>query len=124
MNAEIPSFVLPITQFLKERLPKDFKGSIEIHHSMEGFSTINISGVHICVASLIDGTYMNAEIPYWVSPIVQSLKERLPKDFVGSIEINCFLGGISNVNIRQSYKPSQTQKELSHGEKRERRAVY
>lgn len=40
----------------------------------------------------------------------------IPKDFVGQIEVNCFLGGITNVNVRQSFKPPQ--KESRDGEER------
>lgn len=48
---------------------------------------------------------MNATVPAWLSPILDLLRRQLPNDFVGQIEVNCFLGGISNVNVRQSYKP-------------------
>lgn len=59
---------------------------------------------------------MNAQLPAWLLPILQVVRERLPQDFVGQIEVNCFLGGITNVNVRQSYKPPQ--KEKGHGEER------
>lgn len=50
---------------------------------------------------------MNAPLPVWFVPILELIQQRIPQDFVGQIEVNCFLGGISNVNIRQSYKPPQ-----------------
>ena len=59
---------------------------------------------------------MNATPPSWLVPILQVVRERIPKDFVGQIEVNCFLGGITNVNVRQSYKPPQ--KEKRDGEER------
>lgn len=40
----------------------------------------------------------------WVTALIQSVKAVLPRDFVGQIEINVFKGGISNVNVKQSYK--------------------
>lgn len=50
---------------------------------------------------------MNAQLPAWLLPIIDTLQQRLPPDFVGQIEVNCFLGSISNVNVRQSYKSPQ-----------------
>jgi hypothetical protein len=32
----------------------------------------------------------------------------LPRDFCGQVEINVFMGGLTNVNIRQSYKLAET----------------
>ncbi len=43
-------------------------------------------------------------IPDWVSKIMQAAKPVLPKDFVGKVEVNVFKGGITNVNVHQSYK--------------------
>ena len=44
------------------------------------------------------------------SPFIQSLFKVLlpliPVTFTGQIEINCFKGGISNINLKQSYKES------------------
>ena len=40
----------------------------------------------------------------WVHRIMQVVKPELPKDFVGQVEVNCFKGGITNVNVRQSFK--------------------
>lgn len=42
--------------------------------------------------------------PEWLDAIVKAIAGMMPKDFVGSIEINVFKGGISNVNVKQSYK--------------------
>ena len=46
----------------------------------------------------------NANMPSWVMEIFTMLQGRIPKDFVGQIEINVFKGGISNVNVKQSFK--------------------
>lgn len=42
--------------------------------------------------------------PTWLQPILDAVRDKIPKDFVGQIEINCFKGGISNLNLKQSYK--------------------
>lgn len=42
------------------------------------------------------------EIPAWVLERVR--QEKLPKRFTGRIEVNCFEGGVSNVNILRSFK--------------------
>jgi hypothetical protein len=64
---------------------------------------------------------MNAKPPAWLEPVLQFMQDRIPQDFVGQIEVNCFLGGITNVNVRQSYKPPP-HKEKHHGEERDKRA--
>lgn len=33
-----------------------------------------------------------------------------PKDFVGQVEVNVFKGGVSNVNVKQSFKEEVTAK--------------
>jgi len=43
-------------------------------------------------------------IPLWVREIMRTVKEVVPREFVGQIEINVFRGGISNINLKQSYK--------------------
>lgn len=43
-------------------------------------------------------------IPDWITKLMQLAKPVLPKDFVGQVEVNIFKGGITNVNVRQSYK--------------------
>ena len=40
----------------------------------------------------------------WVRALMIVATPCLPRDFVGQVEINVFMGGISNVNVRQSYK--------------------
>lgn len=42
--------------------------------------------------------------PEWVQKMIEAAKPTVPKDFVGRIEINVFKGGISNVNVVQSFK--------------------
>ena len=69
---------------------------------------------------------MNAQLPAWLFPIIDTLEQRLPPDFVGQIEVNCFLGAISNVNVRQSYKSPQKELGLTNGVSAEqpRRAAH
>lgn len=55
--------------------------------------------------------------PGWIEQILRAMRPLIPKDFVGQVEVNCFLGGVTNVNVRQSYKPPQ--KEKRHGEERD-----
>ena len=47
-----------------------------------------------------------AVTPEWVQQLIQLLETQqlVPKTFWGRIEINCQGGGISNVNINQSFK--------------------
>lgn len=45
-----------------------------------------------------------ATIPPWVDQLIDAALRYVPKDFVGQIEVNMFRGGISNVNIKQSFK--------------------
>lgn len=40
----------------------------------------------------------------WVQAFIKKIEGEIPKDFVGQIEINVFKGGISNINIKQSFK--------------------
>ena len=47
-------------------------------------------------------------IPDWIALIISTLRNKIPKDFVGQVEVNVFKGGISNVNVRQSYKEDTT----------------
>lgn len=44
----------------------------------------------------------------WVQQVIRAVRPLLPPTFVGQIELNCFLGGISNVNVRQSIKQVST----------------
>jgi len=39
-----------------------------------------------------------------IKEALKELKKELPDTFTGKIEINCFKGGISNINILRSYK--------------------
>ena len=43
-------------------------------------------------------------IPDWIALILSTLRNKIPKDFVGQVEVNVFKGGISNVNVKQSFK--------------------
>jgi hypothetical protein len=40
----------------------------------------------------------------WLDPWFEWCEAHLPKDFVGQVEVNVFLGAISNVNVKQSRK--------------------
>lgn len=40
----------------------------------------------------------------WVLKTMAAVRPHLPKDFVGKVEVNVFKGGITNVNIHQSFK--------------------
>lgn len=46
----------------------------------------------------------------WVQRIMTALEGEIPEDFVGQVEVNVFKGGISNVNVRQSFKKEVTAK--------------
>lgn len=48
--------------------------------------------------------------PEWVRALLRVLRPLLPKDFVGQVEVNVFKGGISNVNVKQSFKEEETTK--------------
>jgi hypothetical protein len=41
----------------------------------------------------------------WVAKVRAAVRPLIPKEFVGQIEINCLKGEISNINVRQSFKP-------------------
>lgn len=43
-------------------------------------------------------------MPAWLSKISEQIKREIPKEFVGQVEINVFKGGITNVNVRESFK--------------------
>jgi hypothetical protein len=43
-------------------------------------------------------------MPPWLAAILTAAKPIIPKDFIGQIEINVFKGGITNVNLKQSFK--------------------
>lgn len=49
-------------------------------------------------------------IPVWVQTIIRLIRPEIPKDFVGQVEVNVFKGGISNVNVRQSFKEEEKTK--------------
>ena len=40
----------------------------------------------------------------WVYKVMEAVRPHLPKDFIGQVELNVFKGGITNVNIKQSFK--------------------
>lgn len=39
-----------------------------------------------------------------VYKVMEAVRPHLPKEFVGQVELNVFKGGITNVNVRQSFK--------------------
>ena len=43
-------------------------------------------------------------MPEWVSTLLALTRPVLPAGFYGSIEINVQDGGITNVNVKQSYR--------------------
>ncbi|MEN6537934.1 MAG: hypothetical protein ABFD60_07890 [Bryobacteraceae bacterium] len=43
-------------------------------------------------------------MPVWIKNILQAIKGAAPPDFVGRVEVNIFKGGVSNVNVLQSFK--------------------
>jgi hypothetical protein len=54
---------------------------------------------------------MSANPPAWIAQLVKLLRPLIPNAFVGQIEVNRFMGGITNVNVRQSYKLPNHEKE-------------
>jgi hypothetical protein len=40
----------------------------------------------------------------FIQSLFKVLTPLIPVTFTGQIEINCFKGGISNINLKQSYK--------------------
>jgi len=49
-------------------------------------------------------------IPLWIQDLVDHLRGKIPRDFVGQVEVNVFKGGISNVNVKQSFKEEEKTK--------------
>lgn len=45
---------------------------------------------------------VSVTIPEWVAARI----ERLPHDFTGRVELNFFRGGIANMNLTESVKPT------------------
>jgi len=44
-------------------------------------------------------------MPPWITHLFSYFRTHpIPKDFVGQIEVNVFKGGVTNVNVRQSFK--------------------
>ena len=46
-------------------------------------------------------------MPSWLAQWFAVLKPQIPKDFVGRVEVNCFKGSISNINVHQSFKEEE-----------------
>ena len=46
---------------------------------------------------------MGLTLPDWV----QQMLERLDSNFTGRVEFNVFKGGIANVNVMESHKPTK-----------------
>jgi len=44
------------------------------------------------------------ETAEWVQRVRVAIGPLIPKAFVGTIEVHCFLGGIANVVVKQSFK--------------------
>jgi hypothetical protein len=53
--------------------------------------------------------------PAWIAVLIQAIKANIPKDFVGQVEVNIFKGGVSNVNVRQSFKAEDPAKQEPNG---------
>jgi hypothetical protein len=49
-------------------------------------------------------------MPQWMRTVIETVKEVIPREFVGQLEINVFRGGISHVNLKQSYRDERTTK--------------
>jgi hypothetical protein len=49
-------------------------------------------------------------MPAWIATLIKLMREHVPREFVGQIEVNVFKGGISNVNVKQSFKQEDTTK--------------
>jgi len=47
-------------------------------------------------------------VPEWVLQLIGFTKKVIPPEFVGKVEVNAFKGGVSNVNVTQSYKEDTT----------------
>ena len=52
-------------------------------------------------------------MPHWVHEVFQFMKRAIPREFIGQVEINCFKGGVTNINVKQSYKEEETTKNAS-----------
>lgn len=48
-------------------------------------------------------------MPEWLRQLFVAIRPLIPRDFVGQIEINVFKGGVSNINLKQSFKDQHTQ---------------
>lgn len=53
--------------------------------------------------------------PEWIRRLMQAIRPYLPQEFVGQIEINVFRGGISNVNVKQSFKDQDQHTQTTGG---------
>lgn len=42
--------------------------------------------------------------PEWIRKLMEAARVIVPRDFVGQVEINVFKGGVSNINLKQSFK--------------------
>jgi hypothetical protein len=45
-----------------------------------------------------------APLPLWLSRGLAAIRPLIPREFFGTIEINVAQGGITTVNLRQTYK--------------------
>jgi len=45
--------------------------------------------------------------PAWIQELIRLVERTAPREFVGQVEVNIFQGGVSNVNLKQSYKKTK-----------------
>lgn len=45
-------------------------------------------------------------MPEWLRRLADAVRKEAPKEFVGQLEFNVFQGGVSNINVKQSFKES------------------
>lgn len=45
--------------------------------------------------------------PPWLASILAAIRPLIPREFVGSFRINVFKGGISTVNLEQTFKEGE-----------------
>lgn len=98
-------------------LPPSFIGNIEINAS-EGASTASATrvlqagepgarnGRRALERAGANEVGDDAPPPAWLDSLVAAMRTLISKEFVGQIEVNVFKGGISNVNLKQSWKPA------------------
>jgi hypothetical protein len=43
----------------------------------------------------------------WIAAVIAAVRPLVPRTFWGSLEVNVAAGGITSVNVKQSFKPSR-----------------